>query len=110
MKRILLIAIGFLMIAGSIWAYDQDQAYETCSKYIRNQISNYIGTEVPSDFIYEDLGEFHRLIWNNQYPVIFAEEDGKRKTSAVCEVDKRTGEIKSLSVSSREFIKDYFEK
>jgi len=42
--------------------------------------------------------------------MIIAEQDGKRKTSAVCEVDKRTGKIKNLSVSSREIIKNYFEK
>jgi len=112
MKRILLIAIGFLMIAGSLWAedYDKANAYAICSKYIENQVSNYLGTEVPPDYSYEDLGESHRLNWNNQYPMILAEQDGKRKTSAVCEVDKRTGEIKYLSVSSREFIENYFKR
>jgi hypothetical protein len=112
MKKILLIAIGFLMIAGSVWAedYDKEQAYATCSKYIENQVSNYVGTEVPPDYSYEDLGEYHRLSWNNQYPIVLAEQDGKRKTSAVCEVDKRTGEIKYLAVSSREIIKNYFER
>jgi len=112
MKKLLLIVIVFFMITSSTWAddYNEAQAYATCSEYIENQVSNYVGTEVPPLYNYKDLGESHLLIWNNQYPMIIAEQDGKRKTSAVCEVDKRTGKIKNLSVSSREIIKNYFEK
>ena len=120
MGKILLITIGILLIAGTVWAEDVDeaQAYATCSLFIENKVTQFRGKrippgykiEAPAKYRYEDEEGTHWLDWNFAAPIYLHDGAGRVRgeegmTGAVCGVEKKTGKIKYLVVSARDVIK-----
>lgn len=106
--KAILIAVTLTLVAALAQAQEvsKTDAYATCAVYIENQVSRYKGTDVPPRHNYRDEGATHWLWWNMKFPIYLANQyGGKRKTGAVCEVDKKTGQIVYLAVSAREIIK-----
>ena len=120
MKRFWWFSLGIFLIAGPAIAEEvnKEEAYETCSQYIENNVSYFRGNFIPKGhrlevvpkYKYMDRGDSHWLTWTFKSPIYLANESGvikgmKGKTGAGCEVDKKTGEITYLSVSDKEFIR-----
>lgn len=120
MKRFLGVSVGVLLIAGTASADDvnRDEAYQACSQYIEKNVAYFRGDFIPKEhrlkvvpkYNYKDLGDSHWLTWTLKSPIYLANESGiikgiDGKTGGGCEVDKKTGEIKYLSVSNKEIIR-----
>ena len=122
MKRFLVGFLAAFMFAGTVLAEDvnREEAYTACSQYIENKVSYFRGTFVPRGhkikvvpkYTYKDLGKSHWLTWTlkNRDPIYLAKDSEIIKglegmSGAGCEVDKKSGEIKYLSVSDKEIIR-----